>query len=220
MASPSRRVADQRPARCRAGRAPQGSPNVRPVRGAGAFEEAAPIVAREVDEPLRAHQRGAQALDHREQRLGEQRLRIGEGRRRSSWPCACAWRSARATRGAPRTSSSQGTSAAVPSSPSGKLARSAAGLRRASSRCSATTASAGREIQLGQQDPVGRLDLRARLLVPGQLAAARLRVDDADDARRRRPAPRRPDPPAPTGSTTARRSRWSPAARRPGASAG
>ena len=37
---------------------------------AGALEEAAPVVAREVNEALRAHQRGAQPLDHREQRLG------------------------------------------------------------------------------------------------------------------------------------------------------
>ena len=75
-----------------------------------------------------------------------------------------------------------GTSSAVASSVCGKLARSAAGLRRASSRCSATTAS-GAAIQLGQHDSVGRLDLRARLLRVGRAARTRLGVDRADDAR-------------------------------------
>ena len=47
------------------------------------------------------------------------------------------------------------------------------------------------EVQLGQQDPIGRLDLGARLLVTGELTAARLGVDDTHHAGRdrRRPLP-------------------------------
>ena len=156
---------------------PQGSPNVSPVRAPARSRKPRRSSPGDVNETLRADQRGAEAL--RSPRAAA-RAAAAPDRRRSTTAAgrACARGDRRArTRGAPRTSSSQGTSAAVPSSPSGKLARSAAGLRRASSRCSATTASARREIQLRQQDPVGRLDLRARLLVPGQLAAARLRVD-------------------------------------------
>ena len=41
-----------------------------------------------------------------------------------------------------------------------------------------------REIQLGEDDAIGRLDLGTRLLVPGELPRAGLGVDRADDARR------------------------------------
>ena len=83
------------------GSAPQGSPNVQTGARAGAFEEAAPIVARDVNEPLRAHQRGAQPLDHREQRLG---AAAAPDRRRSRRPAgrACARGDRRAPRAARR----------------------------------------------------------------------------------------------------------------------
>ena len=153
-----------------------------------------------MNEALRAHQRRAQSIDDRQQRLGAAAAPDRRRRRRSSWPCACgpcAWR-ARAAGAPGATSSSQGTSSAVASSPAGKLARSAAGLRRPSSRCSATTASGGAEIQLGQQHR-DRRPRPARAPPRGARAArARLGVDDADDARRRRPAPPSPRPSSPS----------------------
>ena len=42
----------------------------------------------------------------------------------------------------------------------------------------------GGQVQLGQQDAIGRLHLGARLLVAGELPYPRLGVDDADDRRR------------------------------------
>ena len=152
---------------------------------ARALEEAAPGVAREVDEALGAHQRRAQALDHREQRLGQQRLRIGERRRRRAGRARARGGRRATRRGAPAHVEQPGDQRRrVALVAAGKLARSAAGLRRASSRCSATTASPAREIQLGQQDPVGRLDLRARLLVARELR----RRPPRRRRRRRRPA--------------------------------
>ncbi len=106
-------------------------------------------------------------------------------RRRAGRGCAVR---ARGPRRAPRrrASSSQGTSSAVASSVSGKPARSAAGLRRPSSRCSATTASGAARSSLLSSDAIGRLDLRARLLVSRQLRPTRFGVDHADHARRDR----------------------------------
>ena len=103
----------------------------------------------------------------------------------ASWPCACACR--RRARRAARPDVEQ------PGAERGRrlVARREAGALggRVAARELAVQRHHGLgrgEIQLGQEDPVGRLDLRARLLVPRELPPARLRVDGADDARRHR----------------------------------
>ena len=160
---------------------------------AGALEKSAARLARNVNEPLGAHERGAEALHHRQERLGEQRRRIAVGDRRQLTVVVRPVRGR--ARPAGRTSSSQGQSSAVARrwAEAGALGGRVAARELAVQRHHRV----GRgEIQLGEHDSIGRLDLRARLLVARELPGTRLGVDGADDARgeRRRRSPQASSP--------------------------
>ena len=174
----------------RGGSAPQASPSTSDVRAPARSRKRAVQLAGEAHETLRAHQRGAEALDDRHQRLGEQRLGIAVADRGELAVGVRPWRPARAPRGAPaRVSSSHGTSAAVPSSRVGEAGPLGGRVALRELAVQRHHRLGRREIQLREQDPIGGLDLRARLLVAGEL---RRRPPPRRRRRRRPPRPRAP----------------------------
>ena len=167
-----------------------------------ALDEAAPVVARQVDEALRADQPLAQPLDHREHALAHQRRVVAERDRRQLSAVVVVVVRVPACAPAPRLALAVPALGPRPQRPrlhhprrhrarARLVAREprALGLRRdrVEPRVALAHRRRRRAVELRQQHPVRARRLLARLLAPLERRARRLRVDHAHHPRRQDP---------------------------------